>query len=431
MRSSRSARVIGPFRPNLAGYQALRDSFTWEQVERELAWMPDGGLNIAHECIDRHCDDGKADRVAMIWAGKNGEEERYTFGQMRDEVNKVANVLIGLGIEKGDRVFVFLDRLPETYFTLLGALRMGAIAGPLFSAFGPDPVRDRLQDSGSRVLVTSPELRARIAAILHDCKDLKHIVVVNKNGRNPDPLAQGDLSYEALMAEASPASPGVSTTRDDYSIMHYTSGTTGKPKGAVHRHNSILQQYVTGKWCLDLHEEDVYWCTADPGWVTGTSYGMIAPWSNGVTQLIYEGGFRATAWYDALVKYKVTVWYSAPTAIRMMMKGGVESAKRRDTSRLRFIASVGEPLNPEGIFWGQEVFDLPFHDNWWQTETGAIMVANYAEADIKPGSMGTAHPRRGGGRDRRVRQGAARRRGGRPCGEARLACHVPDLLAQR
>ncbi len=377
---------------NLADYQALRKTFSWDQVEREMAWLPDGGLNIAHECIGRHCDDGKADREAMIWAGKNGEEERYTFGQMRDEINKVANALIGLGVDKGDRVFIFLDRLPETYFTLLGALRMGAIVGPLFAAFGPDPVRDRLQDSGAIVLVTSPELRARIAGVLPDCKDLRHVIVINKNGRSEDPLAQGDLSYESLIAGASASSPPLSTTRDDYSIMHYTSGTTGKPKGAVHRHNSVLQQYVTGKWCLDLHEEDLYWCTADPGWVTGTSYGMIAPWSNGVTQLIYEGGFRATAWYDAIAKYKVTVLYSAPTAIRMMMRGGTESAQKRDMSSLRFIASVGEPLNPEGIFWGQEAFDLPFHDNWWQTETGAIMVANYAESEIKPGSMGRPIP---------------------------------------
>jgi acetyl-CoA synthetase len=174
--------------------------------------------------------------------------------------------------------------------------------------------------------------------------------------------------------------------------MHYTSGTTGKPKGAVHCHNSVIQQYITGKWCLDFHEDDVYWCTGDPGWVTGTSYGMIAPWTNGVTQLIYEGGFRATTWYDLIEKHRVTVWYTVPTAIRLMMKVGLDAPKKRDTSSLRFIASVGEPLNPEGIFWGQQAFDLPFHDNWWQTETGAILCANYAASDIKPGSMGRPIP---------------------------------------
>ena len=378
--------------PMLEDYDASRRSFSWDQVERELAWLPGGGLNIAHECIDRHCQEGRGDKQAMIWVGKSGEEERYTFEQMRVETNKFANVLKSLGAKKGDRVFVFLDRLPEIYFVLLGILKAGCVAGPLFSAFGPDPVRDRLQDSGASVLVTAPELRKRIKDVLPECTDLKHTLIVNKDGRSSDPLAAGDISYEAEMAKASPDFAIEPTTRDDYSIMHYTSGTTGKPKGAVHRHNSVLHQYATGQWCLDLHEDDLYWCTADPGWVTGTSYGIIAPWSNGVTQLIYEGGFRATTWYDLIAKYKVTVWYTAPTAIRMMMKVGAEAAKKRDTSSLRFMCSVGEPLNPEGIFWGQEAFDLPFHDNWWQTETGGILVANYAGSEIKPGSMGRPIP---------------------------------------
>ena len=378
--------------PNIADYQAMRSSFRWEDVEKELDWLPDGGLNIAHECVDRHCNKGKADKLAMIWVGKNNEEERYTFGQMRDESNKFANVLKGLGLKKGDRVFVFLDRLPETYLVLLAVLKTGGIAGPLFSAFGPDPVRDRLQDSGATILVTAPELRKRIASVLPECKDLKHIIIINKNGRSDEPLEPGDIRYEAEMAKASPQFAIEKTTRDDYSIMHYTSGTTGKPKGAVHRHNSVIQQFATAKWCLDLHEEDMFWCTADPGWVTGTSFGMIGPWANGVTQLIYEGGFRATSWYDLLEKYKVTVWYTAPTAIRMMMKVGEEAARKRDLSSLRFMASVGEPLNPEGIYWGLKAFDLLFHDNWWQTETGAILVSNYAGSEIKPGSMGRPTP---------------------------------------
>ena len=378
--------------PNIQDYAALRRTFKLEAIEKELEWLPDGGLNIAHECVDRHCKTDKKDKLAMIWVSKDGEEERYTFAQMRDESNKFANVLKGLGLEKGERVFVFLDRLPEIYFAMLGVLKVGGIVGPLFSAFGPDPVRDRLQDSGASVLVTAPDLRKRIAHILPDCGDLKHVIIVNKNNRSKEPLAPGDISYETAMAKASPQFEIEKTTRDDYSIMHYTSGTTGKPKGAVHRHNSILQQYATGRWCLDLHDEDIYWCTADPGWVTGTSYGMIAPWSAGVTQLIYEGGFRATTWYDLVEKYRVTVWYTAPTAIRMMMKVGEAAAQRRDTGSLRFISSVGEPLNPEGIFWGQKAFDMPFHDNWWQTETGGILLANYAGSEIRPGSMGRPIP---------------------------------------
>ena len=378
--------------PNIDGYDDARASFDWATIEGEVAWLPGGGLNVAWECIDRHAAEGRGGRLAMLWVSKDMEEERYTFDEMRLETNKFANVLLGLGAAKGDRVFVFMDRLPETYVAILGALKAGCVAGPLFSAFGPDPVRDRLQDSGASVFVTSPDLRKRIAGILPDCPDLKHVIIVNKNGRSEDPLADGDVSYEDLMAGASDAFDKVDTTRDDYSIMHYTSGTTGKPKGAVHRHNSVLQQYATGKWALDLHEDDLYFCTADPGWVTGTSYGIIAPWTSGVANFIYEGGFRATTWYDLIEKYKVTVWYSAPTAIRMMMKAGSEAARKRDLSSLRFLASVGEPLNPEAIVWGMEAFDMPFHDNWWQTETGAIMCANYAESDIKLGSMGRPIP---------------------------------------
>ena len=285
-----------------------------------------------------------------------------------------------------------MERIPEIYFAVFGTLKAGCVIGPLFSAFGPDPVRDRMEDSGAKVLITQPDLRKKIAEILPQLPDLEHIIVVNKNGRSTEPLAEGDLDYYALMNEASDDFGPIATTRDDYSIMHYTSGTTGKPKGAVHRHNAVIQHYLTGKWCLDLHPDDIYWCTADPGWVTGTSYGMSAPWTNGVTQVIYEGGFSARKWYQILEDYKVTVWYSAPTAIRMLMKSGVELPKTFDLSNLRFAASVGEPLNPEAVEWGVEAIGMPFHDNWWQTETGGIMIANYACMDIRPGSMGRPLP---------------------------------------
>ena len=254
-------------------------------------------------------------------------------------------------------------------------------------------MRDRLEDSGAAVLVVTPELRSRIAHILGDLPDLKHVIVVNKNGRSQEPLAPGDVSYEDAMASASPEFETVPTTEEDYSIMHYTSGTTGKPKGAVHAHLAALQHMATGRWALDLHEDDIYWCTADPGWVTGTSYGMSAPWTNGVTQVIYEGGFRASAWYQIIQKYGVTVWYTAPTAIRMLMKAGDDVPSRYDLSTLRHICSVGEPLNPEAVVWGEKVINsLPFHDNWWQTETGAILIANYPFQDIRPGSMGRPIP---------------------------------------
>ena len=378
--------------PNLSDYEGQTGSFKWEEIEKELDWLPGGGLNIAHEAIDRHCNAGRGTKPAMLWEGKNGEKETHTYDDMRRESNKFANVLKGLGLEKGDRVFTFMERLPEHYFAVFGTLKLGCVIGPLFSAFGPDPVKDRLENSGAKVLVTQPELRGRIAHILPQLPELKHIIVLNKDGRSSEPHADGDLDYDELMSKASEEFGPISTTRDDYSIMHYTSGTTGKPKGAVHRHNSVIQQYATGKWALDLHPDDIYWCTADPGWVTGTSYGMIAPWTSGVTQLIYEGGFRTSKWYDLVQQYKVTVWYTAPTAIRMLMKSGDDVPKQYNFSSVRFMASVGEPLNPEAVVWGKNALDLAIHDNWWQTETGAILVANYAAMPIRPGSMGRPIP---------------------------------------
>ena len=379
-------------KPNITDYEALRKDYRWEDGERELDWLPGGALNLAYEAIDRHTKARRASKIAMYWEGKNGETESYTYSDLSQLSNQFANVLRGLGVAKGERVFLFAERVPELYIAFMGILKVGAVAGPLFSAFGPDPVRDRLLDSGASVLITQPELRPRIAPILKDLPDLKHVIIINTLGRSKSPLEKGDLSYEELMAGASTSFDIEETSRWDYSIMHYTSGTTGKSKGAVHCHNAVLQHYLTGKWALDLHEDDIYWCTADPGWVTGTSYGMSAPWTNGVTQVIYEGGFRASAWYNVVQKYKVTVWYTAPTAVRMLMRAGNELPQRYDLSSLRYINSVGEPLNPEAIMWGLKVFNQAIHDNWWQTETGAILIANYPVMDVRPGSMGRPTP---------------------------------------
>ena len=379
-------------RPNIGEYHDSLSGFSWQEFRSRLDGLPGGGLNLAYEAIDRHANGDKRDKVAMYWEGASGEEEQYTFGRMKEETDKFANVLRKLGVQKGDRVFIFMGRVPELYIAFFGILKVGAIAGPLFSAFGPDPVKDRLQDSGAVALIVTPELRGKVSDILGDLPDLRHIVVVNKNNRSSEPLAPGDISYEQEMASASPDFQIEATTEEDYSIMHYTSGTTGKPKGAVHAHMAALQHLATGRWALDLHDDDIYWCTADPGWVTGTSYGMSAPWTNGVSQVIYEGGFRASAWYQVIQKYGVTVWYTAPTAIRMLMKAGDEIPARYDLSSLRHTCSVGEPLNPEAVIWGENVLGLPFHDNWWQTETGAILVANYPSMDIRPGSMGRPIP---------------------------------------
>lgn len=379
--------------PNLTKLSQLIPDFSWDSIEQELGIWGRDYCNLAWLAIDRHCGTSAADKIAMHWEGKKGDTETYTFGQMMDLTNKFANALTDLKVKKGDRVFFFAERIPELYIAIFGALKVGAIVGPLFSAFGPDPVRERLMDSEAKILVTTPELKGRLAPIFGDLPQLERCIIINRTKGKDKPLDKDDISFDEIMEKASPHfDPVLLTHKNDYSVMHYTSGTTGKPKGAVHVHRAAIQHYATGQWVLDLHPEDLYWCTADPGWVTGTSYGMFAPWLNGVSQLIYEGGFGAGAWYSLIEKYKVTVWYTAPTAIRMLMKAGEQLPAKHNLSSLRHICSVGEPLNPEAVVWGTRVFKQAIHDNWWQTETGAILIANYAFMNVRPGSMGRPIP---------------------------------------
>jgi acetyl-CoA synthetase len=377
-------------KPNLENYEKIRQEFNWDQVSRELDWFDSDHINIGHIAVDAHLKTGRGNKKALIWESKKGQIEEFTFAELARLSNRFANVLTGeLNIKKGDRVFFFLERVPEIFISILGTLKAGGVIGPLFSAFGPEAVKDRLSDSRAKVLVTSSVLKKKIAAILPDLPDLERIVIVQRGKEMTD---FGDLSYEEAMAGASDSFETVRTSKEDYAIMHYTSGTTGKPKGAVHVHNAVIGHYATAKNVLDLHDEDIYWCTADPGWVTGTSYGMFGPWSNGITQVVYEGGFSAKRWYKFIEKWKVTVWYTAPTAIRMLMKSGDELPGQFNLKTLRYLCSVGEPLNPEAVLWGPKVFGKAFHDNWWQTETGSIMIANYPIQDIKPGSMGRPFP---------------------------------------
>jgi acetyl-CoA synthetase len=241
------------------------------------------------------------------------------------------------------------------------------------------------------VLVTTQALYERkVAALRPSLPELRHVILVGDGGAATD--VPGTHDFRALMAAAEESFEIEPTDPEDIALVHFTSGTTGKPKGAVHVHGAIVSHHVTGKLALDLHPEDVFWCTADPGWVTGTSYGIISPLSNGVTMIVDEAEFDARRWYGILEEQAVSVWYTAPTAIRMMMKAGIELVREHDYPALRFLASVGEPLNPEGVVFGEEAFGLPFHDNWWQTETGGIMVANFAAMDIRPGSMGKPMP---------------------------------------
>jgi acetyl-CoA synthetase len=378
-------------KPNFLNLQKIRDTFAWEDLDKELNGFEGGGLNIAYETLDRHTLTPIKDKIALYWEGKNGEIETFTFNDLSKLTNRFANVLTNLGINKGDRIFTYMDRIPELYISLLGTLKVGGVMGPLFSAFGPEAVKDRLGDCEARVLITTPRLTPTVHEILKDLPALETIIIVNKRGRDYD-LKTNEVSYEDLMKGAPEEFDIEKTNREDYAIIHYTSGTTGKPKGVVHAHQAIVGHYATAKYVLDLHPEDIYWCTADPGWVTGTSYGIFGPWANGISQVVYEGGFGASHWYRIIEKYKVTVWYTAPTAIRMLMKAGEEPVGKHDMSSLRYTCSVGEPLNPEAVLWGEKVIGLPFHDNWWQTETGCIQIANYPVQDIKPGSMGKPFP---------------------------------------
>lgn len=364
----------------------------WDQARREFAGLPGGhGLNIAHEAIDRHAGGPHRDQVAIRWLSKSGTTEDFNYGRLASLTNRFANVLAHLGIGKGDRVFLLLGRIPELYIAALGSLKHRCIVSPLFSAFGPDPVRSRLTLGQARVLVTTRSLyQKKVAPIRSALPFLDHVILVGDD-RGPTDVP-GTLNYSKLMAVASDRYTISPTDPQDVALLHFTSGTTGTPKGAVHVHEAVVAHHATGKLALDLHPDDVFWCTADPGWVTGTSYGIIAPLTNGVTSIVDEADFDAERWYRILQEHKITVWYTAPTAIRMLMKVGAELVRKYDLSALRFAASVGEPLNPEAVVWGKEAFGHPFHDNWWQTETGGIMIANQAGMEIRPGSMGKPLP---------------------------------------
>jgi acetyl-CoA synthetase len=375
--------------PNVVDYEATCATFTWDGARSRLDGLPGGrGLNIAHETVDRHAASPvHRDRVAFRWLARNGDVTEATYAELRDRTNRFANALGSLGVGAGDRVFTLLGRVPELYVTVLGTLKRRSVVCPLFSAFGPEPIRQRVARGDGRVLVTTPGLyRRKVAPIRHLLPDLEHVLVVGTDA--PD----GTSRFDELVADASEVFEIPPTDPEDMALLHFTSGTTGEPKGAIHVHDAVVAHHATGTSALDLHDGDIFWCTADPGWVTGMSYGILAPLSHGVTSVVDEAEFDAERWYRTLQDQRVTVWYTAPTALRMLMKAGAELARDFDLSRLRFVASVGEPLNPEVVVWGQDALGLPVHDNWWQTETGGIMIANLAATDIRPGSMGRPLP---------------------------------------
>jgi len=377
--------------PHLKDYEQTRAMFDWSKVPPLCPGMAGGGCNIAYAAVDRHAEGPSATRTALRFVSEQSWDAAMatrdlSYAELARLSRRFTNVLRSLGINQGSRVFTIMGRTPELYITIMGALRNGCVVSPLFSAFGPEPIATRVNIGRADVLVTTKAIyRRKIAGIRERLPSVRQILLV-------DGVLPGTIDFWRWMDGADDDAPITPTTADDPALLHFTSGTTGIPKGALHVHGAVVMHYVTGLYALDLHPDDIFWCTADPGWVTGTSYGVISPLLHGVTSIVDEAEFDAQRWYQILQSQGVTVWYTAPTALRMLIKAGPELAKQYHFPRLRFIASVGEPLNAEAVIWGKRVLGLPIHDNWWQTETGGIMIANTPAFDIKPGSMGRPLP---------------------------------------
>ncbi|MEV6164918.1 acetate--CoA ligase [Streptomyces sp. NPDC052052] len=396
-------------------HDRIRAEFTWDGARARLAGLPGGGLNMGYEAVDRQVAAGAGGREALRCVAADGTVTRISYSELAGLTGRFANVLTAMGVARQETVFTLLGRCQELFATVLGTLRSARVLCPLFPAFGPEPVHQRLELGDARVLVTTEELyRRKVEENRCRLPRLDHVLLVGPV-KDPPP---GTDSFADVMRQASPAYTVPRTEPEDRALLHFTSGTTGAPKGAIHVHEAVVAHHATAAFALDLRPGDVYWCTADPGWVTGTSYGIIAPLSHGVTLVVDEGEFDVHRWYRILDDQRVTVWYTAPTAIRMLMRGTPRTGPKHlpgpyDLSALRFVASVGEPLNPEAVLWGQDVLGLPIHDTWWQTETGAIMIANFGSDDVRPGSMGRPLPGVEAGLLERGEDGRAEVTGGR------------------
>jgi acetyl-CoA synthetase len=376
-------------------------------VEWELPyskWFVGGQLNVSANCLDRHVAAGKADKVAIHWEGEPGDTRTITYGQLLDEVSRFANVLRSLGIGKGDRVNIYLPMIPEAAVAMLACARIGAPHSVVFGGFSAQALADRINDAEAKLLITADggyrrgevfALKAAADEAVANTSTIEHVVVV-KRGGNPVEMVEGrDLWYHDLIAEASPECPAEPMDAEDLLFLLYTSGTTGKPKGIMHTMGGYLTHVTyTHKYVFDLHPDaDVYWCTADVGWVTGHSYIVYGPLSNGATQVMYEGvpNFPGNdRFWEIVEKYAVTKFYTAPTAIRTFMKWGDHEPAKHDLSSLRLLGTVGEPINPEAWMWYHEHIGggrCPIVDTWWQTETGGIMISPLPGATTtKPGS---------------------------------------------
>ncbi|MFZ5434480.1 MAG: acetate--CoA ligase [Calditrichota bacterium] len=374
---------------NIGSYADRLNNFSWSIAEQELGYKPGDTINIGWHLSDRLCQKGLAAKKALIWEDFQGNNKEFTFDDLRVLSNTFAKFLKDLGINPGERVCLFMDRVPELYISFVGILKMGAIVQPLFSAFRDESLFTRLDNAKTIAIFTQKKLLPVVRKVKAQLPELKHIIVVDAGDAT---LREGEIAFDMDNAKRVESFDIFPSTPETPSVLHYTSGTTGQPKGAQHVHYSLISQYLTSKWVLDLQPNDIYWCNADPGWVTGTSYGIIGPWANGTTQVVLDSGFNTERWYAFIQKHKVTVWYSAPTAIRLLMREGTECVRKFDMSSLRHLCSVGEPLNAEAVIWSQEAFGMPFHDTYWQTETGCMVITNYPGMQVKPGSMGKPFP---------------------------------------
>ena len=372
-------------------------------------WFVGGKLNASVNCLDRHVDAGRGDRVAFLWEGENGDRREVTYAELLDRTQRFANVLKGLGVGKGDVVGIYLPMLPETPAAMLACARIGAIHNVVFGGFSATSVAERMEFSDAKALVTADAtmrrgeptpMKAALDEVLGDLPKLEHVIVVNRGDTDP-PMTDGrDVSWEQAVADADPTCEPEPMDSEDPLYILYTSGSTGKPKGIQHTTAGYLTQAAaTHKLVFDLSDDDVYWCGADVGWVTGHSYIVYGPMVNGATSVMYEGAPNYPAedrWWEIIERYKVSIFYTAPTAIRACMKWGKEHPEKHDLSSLRLLGTVGEPINPRAWLWYHEVIGggrCPIVDTWWQTETGAIMIAPLPGlTTTKPGSATVPFP---------------------------------------
>ena len=356
----------------------------WQEVLGQFSEDANTNYNAAHLSIDRLSKINPHQR-ALIGISKEFTTKTYTYKELSEWSNQVANYLVSHGIRKEDRVFIYLPRIPEAVASFLGVLKTGAVAGTLFSAFEEKALLDRLLDSEARFVITTSDLFGRVKKAWVDLPHLEKVIVVGETAAEENVLSFTDVHQHSRDFDV------IQTDLEDNAFMLYTSGSTGKPKGILHAHRALIQQYATFKEVFAPQKNDIYWCTADLGWITGVSYIVLGPLSHGVTIVLFEGRFNAHDWFTIMQDQKVNILYTAPTALRMLMASDV-NPNDYDLYQLQTIGSVGEPLNPEAIRWGEEVFNKTILDTWFQTELGSICISNTAQLKVKPGSMGKPLP---------------------------------------